>query len=106
MNRTNSSNATIKITLALLSTTSLLFQNCNVPFESELMPKKTYNLEYGNSQRKNKYYLKHETSDSKNNNEFNDVLISPPIIKTMKVKFKKPTPLIFASIEDDEGFIE
>jgi len=89
--------------VALVGTTSILLAN---HFNSNnIMPSNLYPYEYNQNQESGTYLLKHEIMHSTFKDKINEPLIEMPVIKTLKVKFNKPTPLEFNCLEDSEGFI-
>lgn len=94
------------IALALVGTASIIYGNSLNSNEISLT--NFYPYEYTQSQElmySGDYLLKHELMRAFMQGEIAEPLVEMPIVKKVKMKFKKPTPLEFVSMEDDEDFI-
>ena len=104
------SNASIAL-CCLLGTTSMAFAN---PFNNaDLTPSQEiyYNYQvnqeqYNKTQESGKYLLKHEVMYNYQEITEIETILEIPTVKSIQVKFNKPTQLEFTCVENSKGFIE
>ncbi len=69
------------------------------------IPEKSYEFTVNKNPVEAQYTLMHELMHTRFQESQLEPIVEMKVVKRKIVKFSKPTPLIFTSIEDDKGFI-
>lgn len=103
MSLLSSNQSNISKMILLLVGTATFFTYKDQP--SLIIPEKNYSLNINKRQEDKEYFLKHEIMPTPLEEKGVEPLIEMKVIKRIMVKYNKPTPLVFTSVEDNRGFI-